>query len=197
MRIVFATANQGKMREIRQILAGMGFEILSMEEAGIREDVAETGNTFEENAFLKAEAVHKICGEEIVLADDSGLVIDFLNGEPGIYSSRYLGKDTSYPEKMKIILERMKDAKGKERSARFVSAIACILPDGKKLCTQAALEGEIARKPAGENGFGYDPFFYLPEYDKTAAELSADEKNTISHRGKALRLMREKLKGLV
>ena len=185
------------MREIREILGDLGYDILSMQEAGVFQDVEETGTTFAENAFLKAEAVRKKTADGIVLADDSGLVIDYLNGEPGIYSARYLGKDTTYPEKMKIILERMKDAKGKERSARFMAAIACILPDGRKFSTEASMEGEIAQQPAGKNGFGYDPILYLPEFGKTSAELTPEQKNKISHRGKALRLMKDKLKGIL
>ena len=202
MRIVFATGNKDKMREIREILGGLDAEILSMKEAGVFEDVVEDGSTFSENARIKADAIYKLlqakepdlAGETIVLADDSGLEIDYLNGEPGIYSARYLGKDTPYTEKNSIILERLSEAKGSERSARFVCAIAATLPGGKKLDTLGKMEGIIADRIAGENGFGYDPIFFLPEYGKTSAELSADEKNAISHRGKALREMEELLR---
>ena len=197
MRIVFATGNKDKMREIRAILGGLDAEILSMKEAGVFEDVVEDGTTFSENARIKADAIYgllqekepALADETVVLADDSGLEIDYLNGEPGIYSARYLGKDTPYTEKNSIILDRLSGAKGDERSARFVCAIAASLPGGKKLDTLGKMEGIIADRIAGDNGFGYDPIFFLPEYGKTSAELSAEEKNAISHRGKALREM--------
>ena len=197
MRIVFATGNKDKMKEIRAILGSLDAEILSMKEAGVFEDVVEDGTTFSENARIKADAIYRLLQEKepgladetVVLADDSGLEIDYLNGEPGIYSARYLGKDTPYTEKNSIILDRLSGAKGDERSARFVCAIAASLPGGKKLDTLGKMEGIIADRIAGDNGFGYDPIFFLPEYGKTSAELSAEEKNAISHRGKALREM--------
>lgn len=201
-RIVFATQNKDKLREIKRILdrEGLDTEVLSMEEAGIAEDVEETGTTFAENAVIKAEAVYSaltgrgsdIC-ETVVLADDSGLVIDALGGEPGIMSARYLGHDTPYPEKNARILGRMKDVPEEERSARFVCAIAAVMKGDQgtdKLLTKTwtgTMEGRIAWKIQGENGFGYDPIFFLPEYGCTSAELSEDDKNAISHRGKALR----------
>ncbi len=202
MRIVFATGNKDKMREIRQILGGIDAEILSMKEAGVFEDVVEDGTTFAENARIKADAIYdlivakepKMSGETIVLADDSGLEIDYLGGEPGIYSARYLGKDTPYSEKNRIILDRLKDAADEERSARFVCAIAARLPEGKKLDTLGKMEGRIAYEIAGENGFGYDPIFFLPEFGKNSAELSPEEKNAVSHRGKALRDMEKLLR---
>lgn len=194
-RIVFATGNQGKMREIKLILADLGMEILSMKEAGADVDIVEDGATFGENAEIKAKAVWKKTGG-IVLADDSGLVVDYLNGEPGIYSARYLGEDTSYEVKNQIIIDRVKAAKGSERSARFVCAIAAVLPDGSILHTEAAMEGQIADKPAGTGGFGYDPILYIPEFGVTSAELTIEQKNKISHRGKALELMKEELKKL-
>ena len=201
MRIVFATGNKDKMREIREILGGIGAEILSMKEAGVFEDVVEDGSSFAENARIKADAIYKILAEKdpeeaentVVLADDSGLEIDYLNGEPGIYSARYLGKDTPYTEKNRIIIERLAGAEGDERSARFVCAIAAALPGGKKLDTVGKMEGRICFEIAGENGFGYDPIFFLPEYGKTSAEISPEEKNAISHRGKALRAMADLL----
>jgi XTP/dITP diphosphohydrolase len=201
MRIVFATGNKDKMREIRKILGGLDCEILSMKEAGVFEDVVEDGNSFSENAAIKAGAIYRLleekepdkASETVVLADDSGLEIDFLGGEPGIYSARYLGKDTPYTEKNSIILDRLKDVPDDQRSARFVCAIAACLPGGKTLSTLGKMEGQIAYSIAGENGFGYDPIFFLPEYDKTSAQLSEDEKNAISHRGKALRQMAELL----
>ncbi len=200
MRIVFATGNKDKMREIRKILGSLDAEILSMKEAGVDVDVEENGNTFSENARIKATEIYSIlqekepeaAGSTVVLADDSGLEVDYLGGEPGIYSARYLGKDTPYSEKNSIIIDRLKDAKDEERSARFVCAIAACLPGGKTLDTLGKMEGRIAYEIAGENGFGYDPIFFLPEYNKTSAELTEDEKNAISHRGKALREM-EKL----
>lgn len=194
-RIVFATGNQGKMREIKLILADLGMEILSMKEAGADVDIVEDGATFGENAEIKAKAVWKKTGG-IVLADDSGLVVDYLNGEPGIYSARYLGEDTSYEVKNQIIIDRVKAAKGSERSARFVCAIVAVLPDGSVLHTEAAMEGQIAEKPAGAGGFGYDPILYIPEFGVTSAELTIEQKNKISHRGKALELMKEELKKL-
>ncbi len=201
MRIVFATGNKDKMKEIRQILAGLGDEILSMKEAGVFEDVEENGSTFSENARIKADAIYKILEKKdpeaaattVVLADDSGLEIDYLGGEPGIYSARYLGKDTPYTEKNRIILERLEGVPDEERSARFVCAIAAALPGGKALDTKKTMEGRIGYSIAGENGFGYDPIFFLPEYGRTSAEISPEEKNAISHRGKALRAMAELL----
>ena len=192
-KIIFATGNENKLKEIRQIMQDMDVEIISMKEAGINIEIEETGTTFLENSYLKAKTIWDITGG-IVMADDSGLVIDYLNGEPGLYSARYMGENTSYDIKNANILERMKAAKGNERSARFVASIVCILPNGKELSVVEAMEGIIADKVAGENGFGYDPILYLPDYACTSAELSDNEKNKISHRGKALRLMREKLK---
>lgn len=192
-KIIFATGNENKLKEIRQIMQDMDVEIISMKEAGINIEIEETGTTFLENSYLKAKTIWDITGG-IVMADDSGLVIDYLNGEPGLYSARYMGENTSYDIKNANILGRMKAAKGNERSARFVASIVCILPNGKELSVVETMEGIIAEKVAGENGFGYDPILYLPDYDCTSAELSDNEKNKISHRGKALRLMREKLK---
>ena len=192
MRIIFATGNEGKMREIRMIMADLGLEILSMKEAGLYADVDENGTTFEENAVIKAKGIAALC-DDIVLADDSGLEIDALNKEPGVYSARYMGEDTSYTVKNRNLVERLNGVPDEERTARFVCAIAAALPDGRVLQTKAAMEGRIGYEERGENGFGYDPIFVLPEYGKTTAELSAEEKNKLSHRGKALRLMKEKL----
>ena len=192
-KIVFATGNEGKMKEIRLILADLGMEILSMKEAGVCLDIVEDGATFGENAAIKAKAVWEKTGG-IVLADDSGLVIDYLNGEPGIYSARYMGEDTSYEIKNQALIDRLKDAKGAERSARFVCNIAAVLPDGQVVHTEETMEGLIAETPAGAGGFGYDPILYIPEFGKTSAELSIEEKNEISHRGKALEAMKHKLK---
>ena len=192
MRIIFATGNEGKMREIRMIMADLGLEILSMKEAGLFADVDENGTTFEENAVIKAKAIAALCND-IVLADDSGLEVDALNKEPGVYSARYMGEDTSYRIKNANIIERLAGVPEEERTARFVCAIAAVLPDGKVLECKAAMEGRIGYEERGENGFGYDPIFMLPEYGKSTAEISSEEKNELSHRGKALRMMKEKL----
>ena len=195
-RIIFATGNEGKMREIRLILADLGLPILSMKEAGAEPEIVEDGATFGENAEIKARAVWNLTGD-IVLADDSGLVVDYIGGEPGIYSARYLGEDTPYEVKNRSIIERLKDAEGRERSARFVCNIAAMLPDGRVLHTEAVMEGLIAGEPAGNGGFGYDPILYLPEFGRTSAEITMEQKNEISHRGKALRAMKEALEGVL
>lgn len=192
--IVFATNNEGKINEIRNIMADTGRQVMSMKEAGILVDPEENGSTYEENALIKARAAAGLgLANCIVMADDSGLEVDYLNKEPGIYSARYLGEDTSYRIKNQTIIDRLAGAAGEARSARFVCAIAAILPSGRELVTRAALEGRIGYEEKGSNGFGYDPIFYLPEYGKTTAELSEDEKNSISHRGKALQRMKEEL----
>ena len=191
-RLIFATGNEHKMKEIREILANFPVEILSLKEAGIQADIDENGSSFEENAAIKAEAIERMTGA-IVLADDSGLEIDYLNGEPGIYSSRYLGEDTSYVKKNSVILERLKDVPEEKRSARFVCAVAAAFPDGQSKVIRGTMEGSIGYEIKGENGFGYDPIFYLPQYGKYSAELTSDEKNAISHRGEALRRIREVL----
>lgn len=195
-RIIFATGNAGKMREIRLILGDLGCEILSMKEAGADPEIEENGTTFAENAEIKARAVWQ-CTGDIVLADDSGLVVDYIGGEPGVYSARYMGEDTSYEIKNRNIIERLADARGAERSARFMCNIAAVLPDGRVLHTEAAMEGLIAGEPAGDGGFGYDPILYLPEFGCTSAELTIERKNRISHRGKALEAMKEALKSVL
>ena len=192
MRIVFATGNEGKMREIRDILAGMETEILSMKEAGLSTDAEETGTTFEENAIIKAKAIAELT-DDIVLADDSGLEVDYLNKEPGIYSARYLGEDTSYDIKNQAILDRLEGVPKEKRTARFVCAIAAVLPNKEVLVVRETIEGYIGFQIAGCHGFGYDPIFYVDEFGCSTAELTEEEKNVISHRGKALRVMREKL----
>ncbi len=193
-KILFATTNEGKMREIRMIMADTDVEIISLKDAGIKVDVVEDGETFTDNAIIKAKAL-KAYTDAIVLADDSGLEIDYINKEPGVYSARYMGEDTSYDIKNANLISRLEGAKDEERSARFVCAIAAALPNGEVITVRETMEGRIAYEPAGANGFGYDPIFYLPEYGLTSAELSPEEKNKISHRGKALRAMSEKLKG--
>ena len=189
-KVVFATSNEGKMKEVRSILEGLDVEVLSMKEAGIFMDVVEDGTTFEENAAIKATAIQKECGE-IVLADDSGLEVDYLNKEPGIYSARYMGEDTSYRIKNKSLIDRLEGVEGEDRSARFVCAIAAAFPDGTVEITRGTIEGQIGYEEKGENGFGYDPIFYVPEYGCTTAELTLEQKNEASHRGKALRKMKE------
>ena len=197
-KIIFATGNEGKIREIREILDGFAIEgepvrVCSMKEAGITTEAEENGKSFEENAILKARAVAAAAKDAIVMADDSGLEIDHLNKEPGIYSARYMGADTSYRDKNRNLIERLAGVPEEKRTARFVCAIACILPDGRTLTEQAAIEGRIGYQEKGENGFGYDPIFVVPSYGKSTAELSQEEKNKISHRGKALRAMRQRL----
>lgn len=191
--IIFATKNKGKIREINAILADMDVNVVSMEDAGIHIDMVEDGTTFEENAMKKAVEIMEASGK-ITLADDSGLEIDYLDKAPGVYSARFLGEDTPYPEKFKVILEKLKDVPEEKRTARFVSCIAAAFPDGRKLLSYDTVEGRIAYEAKGENGFGYDPIFYVPEKGKHMAELSPEEKNAISHRGKALRKMKELLK---
>ena len=189
-KVIFATSNEGKMKEVRSILEGLDVEVLSMKEAGILVEVVEDGTTFEENAAIKATAIQKECGE-IVLADDSGLEVDYLNKEPGIYSARYMGEDTSYRIKNKSLIDRLEGVEGDDRSARFVCAIAAAFPDGTVEITRGTIEGQIGYEEKGENGFGYDPIFYVPEYGCTTAELTLEQKNETRHRGKALRKMKE------
>ena len=189
-KIIFATSNEGKMKEVRSILEDLGMEVLSMKEAGIHVEVVEDGTTFEENAIIKVTEIAKVC-EGIVLADDSGLEIDYLNKEPGIYSARYMGEDTSYAIKNQNLIDRLEGVADEERTARFVCAIAAAFPDGTVEVTRGTIEGRIGYEEKGSNGFGYDPIFYVPEYGCTTAELSMEQKNEASHRGKALRLMKE------
>ncbi len=193
LRIIFATGNQGKMREIRDIMSDLDAEILSMKEAGIEADIEEDGKTFEENAVIKAKAVAAFT-DAIVLADDSGLEIDYLNKEPGIYSARYLGEDTPYFVKNKNLIERLAGVPDEKRTARFVCAIAAVMPDGEIVTTRGVIEGRIGYEEKGDNGFGYDPIFYVPEYGVTTAQLTEDEKNRISHRGRALNAMKTELR---
>ena len=192
-KVIFATSNEGKMKEVRAILEDLGMEVLSMKEAGIHVDVVEDGTTFEENAKIKAVAIQKVCGE-IVLADDSGLEVDYLNKEPGIYSARYMGEDTSYRIKNQSLIDRLEGVEDEKRTARFVCAIAAAFPDGSVEVTRGTIEGRIGYEESGENGFGYDPIFYVPEYGCTTAQLSPEQKNEISHRGEALRMMKEVIK---
>ena len=200
-QIIFATGNKGKIREIKEIVAAgrnaENIEVLSMREADVEADPDENGADFEDNAIIKAKAVYDLLSTRpvpenttrIVMSDDSGLVIDALDGAPGVHSARYMGYDTDYRLRMEHILDLLKDVPDEKRSARFVAAVAAVLPNGETRVVRGAMEGRIGHSIAGENGFGYDPFFYLPQYGKTSAEISPEEKNSISHRGKALRKM--------
>ena len=195
MKVIFATGNMGKMREIRAIMSDTDAEVLSMKEADVYTDVVEDGSTFMENAFIKARAVAKLVKQKgitaAVVADDSGLVVDALGGEPGIYSARYLGEDTPYKIKNAKIIERLEGVEDEKRTARFVCAMAVVFPDGSEDCYEATYEGRIGYEERGENGFGYDPIFILPEFEKTTAELPPEVKNSRSHRGKALEGIKE------
>lgn len=194
-KIIFATGNKGKMREVSRILEDLGLEVISMHDAGISIEIEENGSSYEENAMLKARAVAGCAGENcIVLADDSGLEIDYLNREPGIYSARYLGEDTPYSQKNSNLIERLAGVPDEKRTARFVCAIAAVLPDGRELTTLGVIEGRIGYEEKGSGGFGYDPIFFVPEYGKTTAELTEEEKNAVSHRGRALRAMKKELR---
>ena len=195
--IIFATGNKNKIVEIRMILDDLGCKILSQREAGIQADVVEDGTTFEENALIKATEIAKIAHampefkNAIIMADDSGIEIDYLNKEPGIYSARYMGEDTSYDIKNQALLDRLDGVPDEKRTARFVCAIAAVLPDGSTEVVRGTMEGIIGHEIAGKNGFGYDPIFFLPEYGCTSAEVSPEKKNELSHRGEGLRKMRK------
>lgn len=192
MRIVIATGNKDKVREINEILKGTDFDAVSMKEIGIDPEIIEDADTFEGNALIKAKTVHELTGD-YVMADDSGLCIDALNGAPGIYSSRFCGEDSTYEEKFKKIFEMLKDVPEEERTAKFVCAIAVVRPDGSSFTVRGECYGVLHEKPMGEGGFGYDPIFYVPEFGMTTAQMTKDQKNSISHRGKALRAMVDKL----
>ena len=197
--IIFATGNKNKMIEIRMILADLGCKILSQKEAGILADVVEDGQTFEDNALSKATTIADIARKmpeyknAVVLADDSGLEIDALNKEPGIYSARYMGEDTSYDIKNQALIDRLEGVPDEKRTARFVCAIAAALPDGSTEVVRGTMEGRIGYEITGENGFGYDPIFYLPQFGCSSAELEPEKKNELSHRGEGLRKMRKVL----
>lgn len=191
-KIVFATTNEGKVKEVKMILKDLNVDVLSLKDLGIKADIEEDGTTFEENALIKASTIAKMTNQ-IVLADDSGLEVDYLDKAPGIMSARYMGEDTSYDIKNQAIIDQLKEAKGSERSARFVCAIACAMPDGETFTTRATIEGEIGYKIEGTEGFGYDPIFYVPEFGCTTAQLTAEQKNKVSHRGKALEEMKKVL----
>lgn len=191
MRIIVATKNQGKIREIKNIFSDIDVEIITQEEANIVIDVEETGDTFEKNALIKAKAVSLLC-DDIVMADDSGLCVEALDGRPGVYSARYAGEGASDAQKIEKILDELKDAAN--RNAKFICCIALIMPDGREFTTTGEVRGEILKSPQGEGGFGYDPIFYSTELEKSFAIASAEEKNSVSHRGRALRAMYTVLK---
>ena len=192
MKIVFATKNEGKVKEVIKMLNMDKIELITMAQAGIDVDVVEDGTTFEEDAMKKAVEIMKISGMPAI-ADDSGLEIDYLDKQPGVHSARFLGHDTSYDIKNKKILEMLEGVPDEKRTARFVSAVCLALPDGRTITTRGTIEGVIGHEIKGTNGFGYDPIFFIPEINKYSAELTTDEKNAISHRGKAIAQMREKI----
>ena len=188
-QIIFATGNKDKMREIREIMADVDVEVISMKEAGISVDVEENGETFEENSLIKAKAIAEHT-DAIVLADDSGLEIDYLDKAPGVYSARFMGEDTSYDIKNQALIDKLEGVPKEERTARFVCAIGAVLPNKETLVIRETMEGYIGYEAEGENGFGYDPIFYVPEYGCTTAQMDPEKKNELSHRGYALRAMR-------
>lgn len=193
-KIIVATGNEGKMDEIRQILQGKNIQFVSLKDENLQDvEIIENGSTFEENAIIKARTISDLTGQ-MVLADDSGLEVDYLHGEPGIYSARYLGEDTSYDIKNNHIIDLLAGVPDDQRTARFVCVIACAFPDGRTITVRGVIEGRIGYEQKGENGFGYDPIFYVPEFGCTTAELSSEDKNKVSHRGKALTAMYEELK---
>ena len=194
MKVVLASKNKHKLVEISQITEKFGFDLVLQSELGVDIDVEETGTTFEENSFIKAEAVMKATGLP-ALADDSGIAVDALNGEPGIYSARY-GLDESLDDwgRLELLLKNTEHVPDGQRQAQFVCVITMVTPDGQTIQARGEIHGELTREPAGENGFGYDPIFYYPPLGKTTAELSPEEKNAVSHRGNALKVFYEKLK---
>jgi XTP/dITP diphosphohydrolase len=193
-KIIVATGNEGKMTEIRQILQGEHLIFSSLKDENLQDvEIVENGETFEENAIIKARTICDLTGQ-MVLADDSGLEVDALDKAPGVYSARYLGEDTPYTVKNNHIIDLLKDVSGEARSARFVCVIACAFPDGRNITCRGVVEGQIGYEEKGEHGFGYDPIFYVPELGCTTAELVPEEKNKISHRGRALTAMYDKLK---
>ena len=191
-KFIVATKNKGKLKEISEILKGFPFEVISMENVGIEKDIEEYGSTFEENAMIKAKEVCKLTGE-MVMADDSGLEVDFLDGAPGIYSARFAGENATDEDKNNKLLNLLEGVPFEKRTARFVCVIAVAYPNGDSFTVKGTCEGHIAFSPEGGNGFGYDPLFYVREYKMTTAQLDSSEKHKISHRGKALRLMVEEL----
>ncbi len=193
-KLILATSNKDKAREIAEILEGTPFVVTTMKEEGFDPDIVEDGKTFEENALIKARAVHALANGAYVMADDSGLCIDALDGAPGIYSARFCGENSTYPEKFAKIFEMLKDVPEEQRTAKFVCSIAVVRPDGSEFTVRGEICGVLHEKPMGDGGFGYDPIFYVPEFGMTTAQMTKEQKNSISHRGKASRAMAEKLK---
>ena len=193
-KLILATSNKDKAREIAEILKDTPFVVTTMKEEGYDPDIIEDGRTFEENALIKARAVHALASGAYVMADDSGLCIDALDGAPGIYSARFCGEDSTYPEKFAKIFEMLKDVPEEKRTAKFVCSIAVVRPDGSEFTVRGEICGILHEKPMGDGGFGYDPIFYVPEFGMTTAQMTKEQKNSISHRGKASRAMAEKLK---
>lgn len=193
-KLILATSNKDKAREIAEILSDTPFVVSTMKEEGFNPDIVEDGKTFEENALIKARAVHALAQNAYVMADDSGLCIDALDGAPGIYSARFCGEDSTYPEKFAKIFEMLKDVPEEERTAKFVCSIAVVRPDGTEFTVRGEVRGVLHEKPMGDGGFGYDPIFYVPEFGMTTAQMTKEQKNSISHRGKASRAMAERLR---
>jgi len=193
-KLILATSNKDKAREIAEILSDTPFVVTTMKEEGYDPDIVEDGKTFEENALKKARAVHELASGAYVMADDSGLCIDALDGAPGIYSARFCGEDSTYPEKFAKIFEMLKDVPEEQRTAKFVCSIAVVRPDGSEFTVRGEVCGVLHEKPMGDGGFGYDPIFYVPEFGMTTAQMTKEQKNSISHRGKASRAMADKLK---
>ena len=193
-KLILATSNKDKAREIAEILKDTPFVVSTMKEEGYNPDIVEDGKTFEENALIKARAVHALAKNAYVMADDSGLCIDALDGAPGIYSARFCGEDSTYPEKFAKIFEMLKDVPEEQRTAKFVCSIAVVRPDGSEFTVRGEICGVLHEKPMGDGGFGYDPIFYVPEFGMTTAQMTKEQKNSISHRGKASRAMAERLK---
>ena len=193
-KLILATSNKDKAREIAEILSDTPFVVTTMKEEGYDPDIVEDGKTFEENALIKARTVHALAESAYVMADDSGLCIDALDGAPGIYSARFCGENSTYPEKFAKIFEMLKDVPEEKRTAKFVCSIAVVRPDGSEFTVRGEVCGVLHEKPMGDGGFGYDPIFYVPEFGMTTAQMTKEQKNSISHRGKASRAMAEKLK---
>ena len=193
-KLILATSNKDKAREIAEILSDTPFVVTTMKEEGFDPDIVEDGKTFEENALIKARTVHALAQNAYVMADDSGLCIDALDGAPGIYSARFCGENSTYPEKFAKIFEMLKDVPEEKRTAKVVCSIAVVRPDGSEVTVRGEVCGVLHEKPMGDGGFGYDPIFYVPEFGMTTAQMTKEQKNSISHRGKASRAMAEKLK---
>ena len=193
-KLILATSNKDKAREIAEILSDTPFVVTTMKEEGYDPDIVEDGKTFEENALIKARTVQALAEGAYVMADDSGLCIDALDGAPGIYSARFCGENSTYPEKFVKIFEMLKDVPEEKRTAKFVCSIAVVRPDGSEFTVRGEVCGVLHEKPMGDGGFGYDPIFYVPEFGMTTAQMTKEQKNSISHRGKASRAMAEMLK---